>query len=709
MTFDTSFKSIFNYYKVGGSLSADHPSYVKRKADEELYTSLKNGDFCCVFNSRQMGKSRLRVQIKTKLEEEGVRCTSIDMTTIGSADDTTESFYAGITFELWSGFLGDVSKFYQWWQQHQILPPLQRLSQFIDKVLLTELSQNIVIFIDEIDNLINRKVKDEFLEFIRACYNQRADKPKYKRLTFCLLGVVTPSDLKDKQGIPFNIGKTIELGGFSLEEANTSLTKGLALKVDTPEAVLAEILLWTSGQPFLTQKLCKLILEKEASSTPNIEILIQNYIIKNWEFYDEPEHLRTIRNRLLVDQTLAYKRLKIYHQILEHGQVDANDDAEQIALRLSGLVVKHQGKLKVCNQVYQNVFNQDWVEKNLAALPQPLDTSSESKSAKILNYSLLVPIAIILAVISLISLGCSYIVVESKPWNQAYNTSNVGAILECIRVCFLLTLEVYVICSEFSEETIQFILDKRFYLRRRTTFVVGLIFLFMLLFHHLWYGPHQLLGNNQVSAQEYFQQYLLPYLWYFPYSFINFIIIGIPLSGLSIHVVIQDCNKLSIKLKKYKTYLNNITNKIKQAPTTANIADKNEIIQQLKQIYWDFHEKLQRPISLLLGIVILIYFDATFSRSTLSNSAYLWTQLFCIFGFMTPAIVLILWGLLAYQKNLVETLGVLFKLNFDFAEVETQYDTLNLLKKPLTSNILFRVICIIGVLHLSYTIFKLLI
>jgi predicted AAA+ superfamily ATPase len=140
MNYDTSFKSAFNYYKVGGSLSPEHPSYVKRQADEELYTSLKNGDFCCVFNSRQMGKSSLRVQIRKKLEEEGINCTSIDMTTIGSSDHNAESFYAGITFEVWSGFLDDVSRFYEWWQQHQVLSPLQRLSQFIDKVLLTEAS-----------------------------------------------------------------------------------------------------------------------------------------------------------------------------------------------------------------------------------------------------------------------------------------------------------------------------------------------------------------------------------------------------------------------------------------------------------------------------------------------------------------------------------------------------------------------------------------
>ncbi|MBD2492381.1 AAA-like domain-containing protein [Aulosira sp. FACHB-615] len=701
---DTSFKSAFNYYKVGGSLSPEHPSYVKRQADTELYESLKNGDFCCVFNSRQMGKSSLRVQVTKKLAEEGIKCTSIDMTTIGSSEQIAENFYADITFELWSAFLDDISNFYPWWKEHQLLSPLQRLSQFIDKVLLITITQNIVIFIDEIDNLINRKAKDEFLEFIRACYNQRADKLQYKRITFCLLGVVTPSDLKDKKGIPFNIGKTIELAGFSLEEAQQSLTKGLVQKVDAPEVVLQEILSWTGGQPFLTQKLCKLILEKGENAKLNIDDIVENYIVKNWEFYDDPEHLRTIKNRLLIGKISAYNRLKIYQQILHEQHIDADDSTEQISLRLSGLVVKQQSKLKVCNKIYENVFNQSWVEKNLATLPQLLDVdvNTELKSSNILNYSLLVPIALILAIISSISLGFSYIVVESQPWNQAYNSSNIGAILECLRVCFLLTLEVYVICSEFSQEAIQLIQEKRLYLRRRVTCLVGFIFCLMLVFHHFWYGPHQLLGNSQVTTEEYFHQYLIPYIWYFPYSIVNFIVIGVPLSSLSIHVVIEDCNKLRIKIKKYKNYLTQVTNEI----SLLSYIDNNEIIQQFKQIYWYFYEKINRPLNLLLGIVILIYFDATFSKSTLSHSAYFWTQLFCIFGFMTPAIVLILWGLLAYRKSREDTIGVLFNFNCDFTEIESQYSTFNLLKKIVRSNIFLITICIICCLQIIYTIFK---
>jgi len=369
-----------NYYKVGGSLEYQHPTYVVRQADAQLYQGLINGEFCYVLNSRQMGKSSLRVQMTKKLKAQGIKCAAIDMTRIGS-HVTPEEWYGGLVSELLRGFrLSRKINFSNWWRDREVLSPVQRLSEFIDDVLLIELSETIVIFIDEIDSILKIKFKDDFFAFIRACYNQRVDNPDYQRLTFCLLGVATPSDLiADKQRTPFNIGQAIELTGFTFAEAKSALIKGLQNYVENAEAVLTEVLDWTGGQPFLTQKLCSFIVQEwdtrgqefypdNPSATKEIELLVQQCIIENWEAWDEPEHLRTIRDRILANEHRAGRLLGLYQHILQQGQIPTDESPEQVELRLTGLVVRHQGYLKVYNPIYAGIFNHRWVEKELANL-----------------------------------------------------------------------------------------------------------------------------------------------------------------------------------------------------------------------------------------------------------------------------------------------------------------------------------------------------
>jgi hypothetical protein len=73
------------------------------------------------------------------------------------------------------------------------------------------------------------------------------------------LGVAAPTSLiADKQRTPFNIGRPIPLRGFQRKEA-VPLMQGFAHLAADPESVLAEILDWSGGQPFLTQKLCRLL------------------------------------------------------------------------------------------------------------------------------------------------------------------------------------------------------------------------------------------------------------------------------------------------------------------------------------------------------------------------------------------------------------------------------------------------------------------
>ena len=366
---------VSHIYQVGGALSADADSYVERQSDEELYNALKNRNFCYVLNSRQMGKSSLVYRTMKKLQKEGITCACIEIRMLCEEGVTPNQWYESflellvrrIKLKLDTSLL-------EWLRNNDNITPLQRFQKFIEDILFKKVSNNIVIFIDEIDSLLSIKFRDDFLAFIRQCYNLRAYNDDYKRLAFALLGVATPSELiQDHRLTPFNIeSKGIELNGFTIEESKP-LEKGLTNIVNDSEKVLEIVLKWTGGQPFLTQLLCQLIVNYSAhfnSQKDNeeavIEELVQTHIIQNSFAQDKQDHLNSIHTRLLYGNPL--KRLNLYQQIVDGREIVADDSLEQIELRLSGLVIKKQSKLEVFNPIYREIFNRDWVEKELKKL-----------------------------------------------------------------------------------------------------------------------------------------------------------------------------------------------------------------------------------------------------------------------------------------------------------------------------------------------------
>ena len=382
-------------YRVGGSLPEYAPSYVIRQADRDFYAGLKSGDFCYVFNSRQMGKTSLLVRTLHRLRSEGVVCTTIDVSGRGSGNIQPEQWYAGIAYTLIKDFkLANPLQFMKsWWVERDFLSPPQRLAELIETILLPETTVPITIFIDEIDSTLSLDFStDDFFALIRSCYDKRATNSDYNRLTFALIGVATPSNLiNDKRRTPFNIGRAIELSGFTVAEA-APLAIGLQHLAADPQAVLTQILDWTGGQPFLTQKLCYLLVKQQKFVRANderntIDRLVKTELIVDWESKDNPPHFKTISTRLTANETRSGSLLGLYQQILNHQAIAIANRLEGQELQLSGIAIEFGDRLKVANPIYAAIFNPIWVDKQLAnlrpyggAIEEWLESNKQDKS-----------------------------------------------------------------------------------------------------------------------------------------------------------------------------------------------------------------------------------------------------------------------------------------------------------------------------------------
>ncbi len=353
------------FYVTGGTVPRDAPSYVPRDADEELYRGLRDGQFCYVLSPRQMGKSSLMVRCADRLRKDGVNCLLLDLTSIGQ-NLSAEEWYDGL-LNLLARQLNLEEKMEEFWRSNSRLGPLQRWMGALKDLALPSVPGRLVIFVDEIDTVRSLPFSaDEFFAAIRDCHNRRNEESDFERLSFCLLGVATPTDLiRDMRTTPFNIGRRINLSDFTPREA-APLGTGLGRPQPVADRLLTRILFWTGGHPYLTQKLCHEVAEDRAITTPGGVDALADRLFVAPSHRHRDDNLLFVEERLLRAEVDRTALLDLYQNVLRGKRVE--DDQHNPFVRLlwlSGITNSERGRLSIRNRIYERVFDSRWVKANI--------------------------------------------------------------------------------------------------------------------------------------------------------------------------------------------------------------------------------------------------------------------------------------------------------------------------------------------------------
>ncbi len=388
-----------DYRVQGGTMPITATTYVPRQCDQELYEFSKSGDpnnrLCSILAPRQMGKSSLMARTAYRLSQDNLIGIQINLQQLGKPE-SDEQFWYSLLEEICRQFddfiehknsiqngsnqinfktINFTEKLDDAWTIKPDRSAAKRFTSFLtDEILANTNAEKLIIFLDEIQNLMFWGMQNHFIGYLKAI-SENVHTEALKRLCFVILGVAKTSDFITDSGVVLNLGKNIEIGTLTGE--CKPLTLGLQQITDQPQTVINSILKWTGGQPFLTQVVCHLLVKQgkvndQVDWESYVAQSIENQIIINWRNQDHHHHLQEIENSLTrrnnIDKIEKTQALDTYKFILSNGKIYWDEQNQtHWNLLISGLVRKSITQegiyLQVANPIYEQVFNEDWMRR----------------------------------------------------------------------------------------------------------------------------------------------------------------------------------------------------------------------------------------------------------------------------------------------------------------------------------------------------------
>lgn len=368
-------------FYTGGAIPPDHPCYVERMADREVTRILQNDGIAYIIAPRQMGKTSLLIRLEARLKLRGWSCCRVDLATL-----------KGLSQQKWFQDLGRrIARACDIDMQARIEDQQDFRDFLLDTIGLARSSANVklALLLDEVEGLLGLDHSDPFLMTLRDLYQSRYDYPG--QLVLMFTGAVDPNVLVKNPTIsPFNVAHEVALADFNADEGEALTLRLRNLGVSVEKDVDQRVYSWTSGQPYLTQRLCEIVetwVESQnlAEVTPSIIDDAVHQGLLHPEHEDKNiKHVKSSIGRLSSHASALWLRLR-------SGQSVFSTEPGYYALYLTGVVTRdREGQVRIRNRVYEEALGayvevshglfSDAKRKRLADLQEEYEATSQEMS-----------------------------------------------------------------------------------------------------------------------------------------------------------------------------------------------------------------------------------------------------------------------------------------------------------------------------------------
>ena len=356
------------FFSVGSPLHAVKAGYIRRQADDLLVEAVNAGRFVHVLAPNRSGKSSLIAATVARLENDNLRVAVLDLEQNVPRDSETDAgrWYYNLAYRLLRQLRIRLD-LQEWWQDKSMLGNSQRLLEFYTELILGQVEERIVVFIDGLQLIEQLPFADHLLASVRAAHDTRSLDPDFSRLTFVLVGECDPLTLApDPLQSPFSVAQAITLGDFEREQLELFTTE-LNLPAEDASRALDRIYYWTSGHPYLTQKLARAISRADIDGDLDeaIDHLVVQQVSGRAATRNEP-HLSHIHRRVVSDPERE-ALLNLYGRIRKGVEVatDLGSSVQRKLLAMGLVVLEPGGSLQIRNRLYEAVFSARWANENL--------------------------------------------------------------------------------------------------------------------------------------------------------------------------------------------------------------------------------------------------------------------------------------------------------------------------------------------------------